>query len=324
MKSNVVVINKAIFLLKKGELVAFPTETVYGLGADASNPKAVKKIFKAKGRPADHPVIVHLYSEKQLNDWVSFIPSAAKKLIKQYWPGPLTLIFKANKNVSSIITGGQDTIGIRMPSHPVARKLLKAFGGAIAAPSANRFGRISPTKSAHVKEELGKKVSLILEGGNCKVGIESTIIDVTTTPFRLLRPGILTPEEIFKKTDIKIVISRGKAPRVSGNLASHYAPKTPVELVEFKTPEKTQSRDRQGAFAVMSFCHKPQNFNKGLWIRMPSDPTRYAKRLYATLRKLDSANVKKIFIEKPPKSPEWAAIRDRLTRAAEKEVSLPR
>jgi L-threonylcarbamoyladenylate synthase len=295
-------ITKAVKLLHSGELVAFPTETVYGLGADATNPKAVKKIFKIKNRPLNHPVILHIYNLKQLKNCVEIIPDSAKKLIKQYWPGPLTLVFKANKNISKLITGGQDTVGIRMPSHPVARKLLKAFGKPIAAPSANRFGRISPTTAHAVKEELGNKIKLILDGGKCTVGIESTIIDVRSEPFKLLRPGIIKIKNINK-------IKNKNSPRVrvSGNLKSHYAPETKLTLFSGKI--------KFGTAGVMAFKNKPKNF-LGVWIKMPRDPKLYARKLYATLRKLDAMKLARIYIQRVPINSQWESIRDRLTRAS--------
>lgn len=348
-------IEQAVKLLKSGELVAFPTETVYGLGADASNPIAVRKIFEAKNRPADHPVILHIYDVKQLDHWVESIPDVAYKLIQHFWPGPLTLIFKGKKTVSPLITGNQDTIGLRMPSHPIARELLKQFGGAIAAPSANRFGKISPTKASHVAEELGDKVKLILDGGDCSLGIESTIIDVTKTPPVLLRPGPLDIDLIKrisgvsvidknkdgnKKKNINININEDigeeeNIPRVSGSLASHYAPNAPVRVFNFddngghvaallcppyenknESVNKNESK-HENKIGVMSFQDRPKNISENMiWIKMSLDPVLYAHELYAVLRELDSKNLNYIYIEMPPDKIIWQAIRDRLNRAA--------
>jgi len=304
-------IEKAVKLLKSGELVAFPTETVYGLGADASNPDAVRKIFEAKNRPADHPVILHIYDQSQLDHWVESVPEIAYQLIQHFWPGPMTLIFKAKKTVSPLITGNQDTIGLRMPSHPVARELLKQFGGAIAAPSANRFGKISPTKAIHVQEELGDKVKLIIDGGDCSLGIESTIIDVTHAPPVLLRPGPLDIDAIKKISGVLVISQDKDSPRVSGSLVSHYAPKTPVKLFQF------YDYKNQYNIGVMSFQDKSKNISeKTVWVKMPHDPVLYAHALYATLRELDSKNLDYIYIELPPDEIIWQAIRDRLNRAA--------
>jgi len=308
-------ITKAVELLNAGELVAIPTETVYGLGADASNPNAVEKIFAAKNRPASHPVIIHIFSEGQLSDWVETIPDYFSVFAKNFWPGPLTLIFKAKLSVPKIITGGQDTIGIRMPSHPIARELLKQFKKPIAAPSANRFGRISPTKASHVQEELGDKVKLILDGGDCPFGIESTIIDITQNCPVVLRPGPLDLDTLRNMTKIYTINFsdnlQKQLPRVSGSLLSHYAPVTPLELVK----SETDFSKLEQSIAVMSFQAKPKNF-QSTWVTMPYQPIYYAKILYSTLRELDKQHFSKIYVEMPEEEPTWIAIKDRLVRAA--------
>lgn len=321
-------LQKAVELLNNGELVAFPTETVYGLGADAANTKAVEKIFEAKKRPVDHPVIIHVYDLEQLSDWVNtdFLSEQYKIFAQQFWPGPLTLIFNAKSSVPKMITGGQDTIGIRMPSHPIARELLKQFGKPIAAPSANRFGKISPTKASHVKEELGESVKLILDGGDCPCGIESTIIDITKDIPVILRPGPLDIETLKKMTGIQVIYSYFNKksdinhPRVSGSLPSHYAPNTFVELIELKDFDPTAfGKNNLDGIAVMSFQVKPNNFSRdATWVTMPENPVYYAKVLYATLRELDKQHFTTIYIESPPDLPLWQAIRDRLMRAAAK------
>jgi L-threonylcarbamoyladenylate synthase len=302
-------IQQAVQLLKEGELVAFPTETVYGLGGDAANPSAVQKIFEIKNRPADHPVIVHIYEACQLAYWVKSIPAAAQALMAHFWPGPLTLIFEAEETVSPLITGNQPTIGIRMPSHPVARELLKNFGGALAAPSANRFGKVSPTKAVHVQEELGDKISLVLDGGDCNLGIESTIIDVTCTPPRLLRPGPLNIIQVKNIAATEVVYNAENIPRVSGNLLSHYAPATPLYLIKLLKPSVFQKNS-----GVIAFHSKPKGF-EGIWIKMLLDPISYAHALYAALRKLDAQNLNAIYVEIPPEEIAWEAVRDRLNRA---------
>jgi L-threonylcarbamoyladenylate synthase len=223
-KSN---IEYAAKLLQCGELVAFPTETVYGLGADAKNPQAIAQVFTAKGRPQNHPLIVHLGDYSQLGDWVSNIPDAAKKLAQQFWPGPMTLILPRAVHVSTLITGGQDSIGIRIPHHPVALALLNEFGSGIVAPSANRFGHVSPTCAQHVQDELGDEIA-ILDGGACDIGVESTIIDLTSDQVRIVRPGIITASQIEHVIMQPVLFGANINLRVSGHLASHYAPLTPL------------------------------------------------------------------------------------------------
>ncbi len=223
----------AAAILRAGGTVAFPTETVYGLGADASNPLAVRQIFEIKGRPDYHPLIVHIADVSQLHLWAENIPDAAWRLAEQFWPGPLTLILPRRGNVLDEITGGQDTVGLRVPAHPVALALLRAFGGGIAAPSANRFGRVSPTTAQHVRDELGSRVDVILDGGPCYVGVESTIVGLTTGKAVLLRPGGLSIEAIEHVLKQKILRTSPAAhtERVSGLLDSHYAPATPIEIL---------------------------------------------------------------------------------------------
>ena len=310
-------INKAVKLLQSGECVAIPTETVYGLAADAMNPKAIQKIFTLKGRPQNHPLILHISHVNQLNDWVEEIPETAKKLTKAFWPGPMTLIFPVKKDILKktyvkIITGNQDTIGIRMPSHPVTRKLLKLLDGPVVAPSANKFGHVSPTCVEHVKSEFGDKIKLILDGGQSLLGIESSIIDVTEIPARLLRPGPLSIPNIKKLSGVTVISAKSKkSPRVSGNLKSHYAPRTTVKLFAKNIISKSNNT------AVLAIKNKfTKQYENSLFINMPKDPATYAKILYAVLRELDVLKLSAIYIELPPNKPEWAAIRDRLLRAA--------
>src|SRR6202044_2860889 len=222
-------IEKAVETLREGGLVVFPTETVYGLGANASNPAAVRKIFEVKGRPPDHPVIVHLDHQRYLHRWVSSMPAAAERLAAMFWPGPLTLILPKGENVNDIVTGGQNSIGVRIPSHPMAQQLLTAFGGGIAAPSANRYGRLSATKPEHVRDELGDAVQVILDGGDSPIGLESTIVSCLDGEARLLRPGFITRSQLEQVVgNLKI---GGAAPRTPGDSPLHYAPSTPLEIV---------------------------------------------------------------------------------------------
>lgn len=320
-------IQQAAELLAAGELVAMPTETVYGLAADASNPAAVARIFAAKGRPADHPLIVHIGDIAQLEQWAREIPPAAHALAAKYWPGPLTLILKRQPNVPDAVTGGQDTVGIRMPNHPIALDLLKAFAkigsGAVAAPSANKFGRISPTKAAHVKNDLGvgenSAVAMILDGGESEVGIESTIVDLSRGTPVVLRPGAITAEEIDTTLGTHAETpSAMPAPRVSGALAAHYAPRTPLQLVagEDLLTEVDACAFKGQTIAVLAFSVSPLRHPAVLWFAAAHSAPHYAHDLYANLRLLDAAGVDRILVETPPDLAEWRAVADRLGRAA--------
>ncbi len=306
---------RAVALLRAGRLVAFPTETVYGLGADASNPQAVARIFAAKGRPADHPVIVHLAEASQLPQWARVLPDAARRLAAAFWPGPLTLILPRAAGVPDAVTGGQDSVGLRVPSHPVARALLRAFGGGIAAPSANRFGRISPTRAEHVRAELGDAVDLVLEGEVPAVGIESAIVDLTGTRPALLRPGMLGAAAIEAVLGEPLAAPGADAPRASGTLAAHYAPRTPLALLEPAALDAAlaAAADR---VAVLARRAAPAGVRAFPWREAPADPAGYARDLYASLRELDAAGAARILVESPPATPEWSAVRDRLARAA--------
>ncbi len=302
-------IKRAAEKLRQGELVAFPTETVYGLGADGSSSKAVEKIFRAKGRPADHPVIVHVASAEQFRDWAVIIPDVAYQLAEAFMPGPLTLILKRSNNVPDIVTGGQDTVGLRVPNHPVVLELLQTFGGGIAAPSANRFGRISPTTAQHVFEELGDEVSLILDGGECEVGLESTILDLSSESVKVLRPGGIAASALKEILGYAPEIVNTSKVRVSGSLHSHYAPFTPAFLVN-----RGDLLDVSEHTGVISFMKKPTSF-KGVWLTLPNDAEGYGQQVYAALRQLDGLGLEQILIEKVPETAAWLAVRDRLQRA---------
>lgn len=312
-------LSRAAALLRAGELVAFPTETVYGLGADASNPQAVGRIFAAKARPADHPLIVHLPDVAQLPSWAVDIPEAAYKLAAAFWPGPLTLILKRHPSVSDAITGGQDTVGLRVPNHPLALQLLREFNGGVAAPSANRFGRISPTTAAHVREELGATVALVLDGGPCAVGIESTILDLSGGQARILRPGMLDAEAIAGILGTPPIAGGSQdAPRVSGSLEAHYAPRTPLRL---EPPDRLGERARLAleagkSVSVLSAAVPPLIHPRLSWSRAAPDPAAFAHDLYARLRELDVSGCDLILVAAPPDDPAWNAVADRLKRAA--------
>jgi len=313
---------EAARLLAAGELVAFPTETVYGLGADATNESAVAKIFALKGRPADHPVIVHVADIRGLAEWSSRVPRAAIALAEAFWPGPLTLIVPKSARVASIVTGGQASVGIRCPSHPVARDLLREFArvgsGAIAAPSANRFGHVSPTTAGHVRDEFGAAVP-VLEGGACEVGLESTIVDLSRGHPVLLRPGGISRAQIETVLGEALRERDADAPRASGTLAAHYAPETALSLVS--ADQLASELEVLTNVAVLAFGEPPVNARAVSWIAADADPGRYAHDLYSNLRKLDDAGAKRILVEAPPATGEWEAVNDRLARAAAGSLS---
>lgn len=308
-------IARAAKILRAGGLVAFPTETVYGLGARADDPDAVRKIFDAKGRPTDHPVIVHLPDIHWLDAWASDVPPAATELATRFWPGPLTLILRRSDAVSDVVTGGQDTVGLRVPGHPVALALLRSAGLPVAAPSANRFGRVSATTAAHVAQDFGDTLDGIVDGGPCPVGVESTIVDLTGPSPRILRPGAISAEAIEDALQRKLAPRRQDAPRVPGVLASHYSPVTPLRLVDAK--ELLEIVERHPA-AICVLARRPRGVDRAdtLWIEMPDDAERYARALYDSLRRADLARPELIVVERPPAETEWTAIQDRLERAA--------
>lgn len=311
-------IEKAAAILRRGGLVAFPTETVYGLGADASNADAVKKIFIAKGRPQNHPLIVHLPDASHLPHWASEVPIAAHRLGERFWPGPLTLILRRAENVSRVLTAGQDAVGLRVPAHPVAHALLQAFGKGIAAPSANRFGRISPTTAEHVRAELGRHVDMVLDGGSCDIGIESTIVDLSGSQPALLRPGKISASEIEDVLGGPLAKPGPSSPRAPGMLAVHYAPQTPLQVVSGKALAETAYHfSAQGKrAAVLAYRHEPIAGVHITWLAAPSQVAGYARELYANLRRLDQSKHDVILVEQVPPGEEWDAVRDRLAKAA--------
>ena len=306
-------IARAAEILRAGGLVAFPTETVYGLGADASSAAAVARLYAAKGRPADHPVIVHFADAAAAFEWARDVPEAARRLAARFWPGPLTLILKRSSKAQDFVTGAQESVALRVPSHPVAQALLRAFGDGVAAPSANEFGSVSATTAQHVRADLAGKVDLVLDGGPSEVGIESTIVGLTASDPVLLRPGRISRDEIEKLLNVKVKSADLSSPRHSGGLARHYATRTPALLVPPHALDAEIAR-RGASVAVLAFSRPDERV--ATWIRMPKDPRAYAQKLYAALRELDAAGCETILIESPPGSPEWTAVRDRLTRAA--------
>jgi L-threonylcarbamoyladenylate synthase len=303
--------------LQAGDLVAFPTETVYGLGADATNPEAVAKIFALKGRPETHPLIVHIADPLALELWARHVPANARKLADRFWPGPLTMILPKSARVPAAVTGGQDTVGVRCPSHPVAQELLREFArigsGGVAAPSANRFGHVSPTTAQHVRDEFGAAVELV-DGGACEVGLESTIVDVSRGAPVLLRPGAVSRLDIEAVLGIAPAERDAAAPRASGTLAAHYAPRTPLALVGADAFEAELAKP--GDAAVLAMRERPARAHAAAWIQASTDPMHYGHDLYANLRALDRSGAARIVVESPPALPGWEAVNDRLKRAA--------
>jgi L-threonylcarbamoyladenylate synthase len=299
----------AVATLRAGGVIGLPTETVYGLAADADNAAAVARIFALKERPADHPLIVHIADATQLPRYARAVPEAARLLAAAFWPGPLTLILHRQPGVLDAVTGGQDTVGLRAPAHPLAQRVLRAFGGALAAPSANRFGRISPTCAEHVRAEFGNAVPCVLDGGPCAVGIESTIVDLTAQPPRILRPGVIRREQIEAVIGAVAMGAAAASPRASGTLEAHYAPRTPLRL----QPRHLIAAAPASAQQVLALDTLPADTDG---IALPADPLAYAHGLYAALRELDARGSALILVETPPADAPWLAIDDRLRRAA--------
>ncbi|MDQ3459468.1 MAG: L-threonylcarbamoyladenylate synthase [Deinococcota bacterium] len=310
-------LTQAVETLRSGGLVAFPTETVYGLGADALNPAAVAKVFAAKGRPADHPLIVHLAASSALPDWAVDVPDEAYGLAGRFWPGPLTLILTRHPRVPGAVTGGQATVGLRVPAHPVAQRLLEAFGSGVAAPSANRFGKLSPTTAAHVRAEFGGGV-FVLDGGPCEVGLESTIVDLSGAAPRLLRPGGVSLSALEAVLGRSVSVKGENAPRAPGTLASHYAPATPVRLLAAEGfEERLRSLAAGNSVAVLARRGRPADARVTSWLELPDEPAAYGRGLYAALRELDAVGADLIAVEAVPEGEPWEAARDRLLRAAQ-------
>jgi L-threonylcarbamoyladenylate synthase len=304
----------AVAALARGEVVGLPTETVYGLAADAESPAAVRRIFELKGRPADHPVIVHVHDATGLERYGRDVPELARRLAAAFWPGPLTLVVRRAARVPDLVTGGQDTVGLRSPAHPLARAVLAAFGRGLAAPSANRFGHVSPTTAAHVRDEFGARVPIVLDGGECAIGIESTIVDLSGERPRILRPGMLDRERIEAITGPIDAGVGPDAPRVSGALESHYAPDTPVAMgPRAAIIERQRQLAARGLVArILALGPLPTGAHG---IAMPAEPEGYAHGLYAALRALDALGADALLVEAVPDTADWEAIRDRLARA---------
>lgn len=318
----------AVRLLRAGRLVAVPTETVYGLAADAGDPAAVGRIFEAKRRPANHPLIVHLADAGRIDAWARGIPDSARTLAAAFWPGPLTLLLHKAAHVSPAVTGGRDTIGLRVPAHPVMHRLLHAFGGGLAAPSANPYKRLSPTTAAQVLDGLGGRIDAVLDGGACPVGLESTIVDLTgegardAVP-RILRAGPITRRALEAALGRPVEFPERHDTAVPGNVEVHYQPRTPLYL--FDTDElHRRLRAKPDAVAIVLVHHGdlPDAHQRGIEhgivraLRLPADKSGYAQRLYDALHAADAAGAAAIWMEAPPQSEDWRDVQDRLARAA--------
>ena len=314
----------AVRALKAGELVGLPTETVYGLAGDAGNDRAVARIFETKGRPADHPLIVHVADAASVDHFAADVPDFARRLIDAFWPGPLTLILPRRAGIGAAAAGGQDSIGLRCPSHPVAQALLRACAAqgvhGLAAPSANPFGRVSPTTAAHVQAGLGEAL-LVLDGGACDVGIESTIVDCTRSAPVLLRPGGVSRAQVEAASGQRLRARdelATPAPRASGTLLAHYAPSAPVRLMDAKALQTALDLLGADAARLALYARAPLKMRSSRvdYRRMPDDAAATAQQLFAVLRDFDAAGARLIWIETPPDTPDWEAVRDRLQRAA--------
>jgi L-threonylcarbamoyladenylate synthase len=318
--SDPAAIAQAVQALRAGELLGLPTETVYGLAADADNAAAVAQIYAAKGRPSDHPLIVHVASSTQVARYAAQVPDFAQRLIDAFWPGPLTLILPRRPGVAAAAAGGQDSIGLRCPSHPVAQAVLRACGLGLAAPSANRFGRVSPTTAAHVQAELGSAL-LVLDGGPCPVGIESTLVDCTRGAPVVLRPGQITGEQLQAACGLSMGLPAeldSAAPRASGTLESHYAPQARVRLMQGdELAQRVQALGTLANNLALWSREQPPQLGAGvIWREQPQHAEDAARELFATLREFDLLGVQQIWVELPPETPDWEGVRDRLERAA--------
>ncbi len=296
-------VGRAVDVLRAGGVVAIPTETVYGLAADVENPQAIARVYAIKGRPIDHPLIVHVHELDASDGYVAEITPALRALAARFWPGPLTAIVARGPRTPRSVTGGQDTVAVRVPAHPLAQAILAAFGGALAAPSANRFGRVSPTQVEHVRADLGADVDLIVDGGPARIGVESTIVDLTGTVPAIVRAGAITPSQLGAALGTPVVTRVGGDVRAPGTLRSHYATRARLVLVPGEEREAEARRRAQGGARVAV-------------VTLPDDPQAAARTLYATLRALDADGYDTIVATLPPDTEAYAAVRDRLTRAA--------
>ncbi|MEY9211101.1 threonylcarbamoyl-AMP synthase [Thermobifida halotolerans] len=311
-------LERAARVLRGGGLVAFPTETVYGLGADAANPSAVARIFAAKGRPADHPLIVHVASAATARDWAASFPESARALADAFWPGPLTMVLPRSERVPDAVTGGRPTVGLRVPDQPVARALLERFGGGVAAPSANRFGRVSPTTAAHVAADLGERVDLVVDGGPCAVGVESTIVEIDGDRLAVLRTGAVTADDIAAVTGLPVAATPTGPARAPGMLAAHYAPRARVVLAEAPEAAETVARwvEKGHQVAVLAEVLPADLPGEALPLAAVGSARDYARVLYQRLRDVDAAGADVVVAVPPAPVGIGLAVRDRLLRAS--------
>lgn len=311
-------IERAAEVLRAGGVVAFPTETVYGLGSDAENESAVRKIFVIKGRPTAHPLIVHLGDASQLASWSAEVPAVAWRLAERFWPGPLTLILRRSQRVLNVVTGGLDTVGIRVPNHPVALTLLRRLGRGVAAPSANRFGAVSPTTADHVREDLGRAVDLVLDGGPCQVGVESTIVDLSSGAPRILRPGGVSREDLEETVGGSVPIRRSGAVRSPGQFSHHYAPRAEVVLTAVdQLAGRATALQARGLRVAVSTSERVFGLPpKVEQVPLPRAPEDLARVLYAALREVDRRGCDTVLVTLPPEAGLGLAVADRLRRAS--------
>ncbi|MDX2012471.1 MAG: L-threonylcarbamoyladenylate synthase [Myxococcaceae bacterium] len=318
-------VERAVAVLRGGGLIGLPTETVYGLGADASNELAVRRIFAVKGRPSNHPLIVHVAHVDDAKTHAAQWPEAAEVLARTFWPGPLTLIVRRAPAVSDAVTGGQDTVGLRVPDHPLALELLRAFGGGVAAPSANRYGKVSPTTAQHVTDELGGDVDLVLDGGPCRVGVESTIVDVSGPSPRLLRPGGVPREAVERALAREVpLLTAATDVRAPGLVASHYAPRAGLWLVSAEAlPGEATRRLAQGVKVAALLAPGLSTPPGVIRFEVAGDEVAYAKALYAALRAVDAQGVDVVLAVPPLETGVGLAVLDRLRRAAAPRPNHP-
>lgn len=311
-------IDRAVSILRAGGLVAFPTETVYGLGADAENEAAVRRIFEAKGRPEAHPLIVHIGQPEWLSRFVAEVTPAAQHLVREFWPGPLTLVLRRGPRIPLAVTGGLETVGVRVPNHPVALAMLRSFGGAVAAPSANRFGRVSPTRAEHVREDVGDRVDFILDGGPCQVGVESTIVDLSSGEPAILRPGGVTREQLETVLGRPVPLRHGGPVRSPGQLALHYAPRAEIVIVGAdEIAGHASALIARGRRPVVLCDPASTKLPAGIaTLSLPRSLDDVARTLYETLRKVDHRGFDVALVTLPPEAGLGLAIADRLCRAA--------
>jgi L-threonylcarbamoyladenylate synthase len=316
-------VSQAVSLLQKGECVALPTETVYGLAADASDIIAVNKIFEAKGRPKNHPLIVHIPDVSHLENWAKSIPNTAYTLAKLFWPGPLSLLLKKADHVPYEVTGGLDTIALRVPAHPLFLEVLTQLNRGLAAPSANRYKQLSPTIAEHVRQGLDGRIAAVLDGGSCEHGLESTILDLVSETPRILRSGPVTQQQLETTMGQCVDTPKNHIEAVPGNVEAHYQPNTPLRIMlsEQLLTEISELQQNNCQFvvwspAVIAQCKKA-NIPTSQWSNLGSDAANFGRKLYVTLHQADHTQATQIIVEQPPQSDAWAAVNDRLSRAAQ-------